>query len=294
MSSMTDVRRDGIRDDIIVDSNSAKTCVAWGAIIAGAFAAAAISLILLILGSALGLSSVSPWSRPETIAAFTVKSAVWLIVMQWIASGIGGYLTGRLRSKWANMHTDEVFFRDTAHGFLAWAVATVLTASILASAATSIVSGGVHAAATMAAGAAATPLVPGAPPRPENDINGYYIDSLFRSNTPNANTDSKDVRAETTRILMLDLKNGSVPDVDKTYLAEQVSAHTGLNQSDASKRVDDVIAQLNAVKEKVKQDAEDARKTAMHVSIYIFLSFLIGAFIASSAAALGGRHRDQY
>jgi len=285
MSSMTDIRRDDIADGIY----STKTCVAWGAIIAGAFAAAAISLILLILGSALGLSSVSPWSHPETVAAFTVKTAIWLIVMQWIASGVGGYLTGRLRSKWLNMHTDEVFFRDTAHGFLAWAVATVLTATVLASAATSIVSGGVHAVVTVAAGAAANPT-----PRPENDANGYYIDSLFRSGAPSANADTKDVRAETTRILMVDLKNGSVPDADKAYLAQLVSARTGLNQTDASARVDDVVTQLSAAKDKAKQDAEEARKTAMHVSIYIFLSLLIGAFIASCAAALGGRHRDEY
>jgi len=290
MSSMTDVRR----DDVIAGTTyHTKTCVAWGAIIAGAFAAAAVSLILLILGSALGLSSISPWAHGQTVAEFTAKAAIWLIVMQWIASGLGGYLTGRLRSKWHSMHTEEVFFRDTAHGFLAWAVATVLTATILASAATSIVSGGVHATATVAAGAAANP---GNMPRPDNfgEANGYYIDSLFRSNTPNANADPKDMRGETTRILAMDMKNGTVPDGDKTYLAQLVSARTGLNNADASKRVDDVIAELNASKDKAKQDAEEARKTAMHVSLYIFLSLLIGAFIASSAAALGGRHRDEY
>src|ERR1700722_19008254 len=134
------------------------SAVAWPAIIAGAFTAAAVSLILLLLGSGFGLASVSPWAHAGVSAVtFTATTAIWLIVMQWIASGLGGYLTGRLRSKWVSMHTDEVFFRDTAHGFLAWAVATVLIATVLTSAATSIVSGGVHATATVAAGAAANP-----------------------------------------------------------------------------------------------------------------------------------------
>jgi hypothetical protein len=68
-----------------------------------------------------------------------MATVLWLIVMQIISSSMGGYLAGRLRTKWANIHTDEVYFRDTAHGFLAWAVALVITAAFLASAATSMV-----------------------------------------------------------------------------------------------------------------------------------------------------------
>ncbi len=213
--------------------------------------------------------------------------------MQWVASGVGGFLTGRLRSKWLRMHTDEVFFRDTAHGFLAWAAATILTAGFLASTAVSIVSGTVHAAAPVAAAAAA-------PVSGHTDgvmeANGYFIDSLFRANTSSSAVagDTKDVRAEVTRILLIGTKNGSVPDADKTYLAQVVSARTGLNNADASARVDTVIKELNDTKEKAKQEAEEARKAAMHASVYIFLSMLIGAFIASAAVAVGGRHRDEY
>lgn len=277
-------------------NESCNSGVAWGAIIAGAFAAAAVSLILLILGSALGLSSVSPWSNPETIAVFTVKTAIWLIVMQWVAAGLGGYLTGRLRTRWVGVHTDEVFFRDTAHGFLAWALATVLTASVLASATASIVSGGVQAASAISAGAAARPGAEMAPPAPgkPDEANGYYIDSLFRNANFNQKADLKDARAETTKILMTGLKNGTVPEEDKIYLAEMVSAHAGISKEEAAKRVDNAITQLNTVKEKIKQKAEEARKTAMHISIYMFLSMLVGAFVASSAAAIGGRQRDEY
>src|ERR1700674_5960002 len=79
--------------------------VSWAAVIAGAFVAAALSLILLALGTGVGLSSVSPWSNvgasTSTVSSIAI---VWLIVTQIIASTMGGYLAGRLRTKWVNIH----------------------------------------------------------------------------------------------------------------------------------------------------------------------------------------------
>jgi len=289
MSSIT-----GVRDDTTIEASA--SAVSWGAIIAGAFIAAAVSLSLLLLGSALGLSSLSPWSHPdaESVKSFTAKTAVWLIIMQWAAAGLGGYITGRLRTKWTGTHTEEVFFRDTAHGFLTWAVATIFTASVLASAATAIVSGGAKAGAIVAAGAASNL---GPDPRPGlnlDDPTDYYIDMLFRAPSTKADAPAPELHAQTMRILATGLKNGGVNDADKAYLTQLVEARTNLTEADASKRLDDTLAQLTAAKEKAKQDAEEARKTAMHVSLYIFLSMLMGAFIASSAAALGGKRRDEY
>ena len=104
----------------------------WGAIIGGALAAIAVSIILFTAGSGFGLSTVEPWSfanrAPET---FAIGAAIWLIVMQWLSAGFGGYLAGRLRAKWIGPRTDEVLFRDTAHGLLAWALATVIVATLL-------------------------------------------------------------------------------------------------------------------------------------------------------------------
>src|ERR1700730_4835360 len=95
------------------------SAVSWPAIIAGAVVAAAASLVLVVLGSGLGLASVSPWRNVGASATtFTIMTAIWLIVVQWAASGLGGYLTGRLRTKWVGTHTNEVFFADTAHGSL--------------------------------------------------------------------------------------------------------------------------------------------------------------------------------
>src|SRR5438128_1913183 len=113
--------------------------VSWGAVIGGAFVAAALYLILLALGAGFGLSAVSPWSNIGLTASTASALAIaWLVIIEIIASAFGGYLTGRLRTKWTLIHGDEVYFRDTANGFLAWAVALVVSVAFLASAAASM------------------------------------------------------------------------------------------------------------------------------------------------------------
>lgn len=143
------------------NARSSTSAVSWGAIVAGAAAAAALSLILLILGMGLGLSSVSPWAN-EGISAesFGMSTIIWLTVTQLLSSALGGYLAGRLRTKWVDIHNDEIYFRDTAHGFLSWAVASLATAVLLTSVIGAVLSGGasvvsgVSNTATMAAMAA--------------------------------------------------------------------------------------------------------------------------------------------
>lgn len=176
----------------VPDRNSA---VSWAAIFAGAAGAAALSLLLLILGTGLGLSAVSPWSM-EGISATTFGFATiaWLSFTQIAASGMGGYLAGRLRIKWTAAHIDEVFFRDTAHGFLAWAVAALLTAAVLTSVASSIIGGGVRAGAAVVGGtASAVGTVAGTAAGSAATLTAnsdetsstveYFVDSLFRSDS---------------------------------------------------------------------------------------------------------------
>lgn len=279
---------------------AATSGVAWPAIIGGAFAAAALSLILLALGSGFGLASVSPWSNSGASATtFTVMTAIWLIVVQWLASGLGGYLTGRLRTKWVGLHTHEVFFRDTANGFLTWAVATVIGAAFLASAAASVVSGTATVVAGVASGAAAGASQGVAEQASQSvgtiaDPTAYFVDSLYRTDHPSANVSDGDVRAQSSRILLNGLRNGDVTAPDKTYLVLLVADRTGLSQADAAKRVDEVIAQAKAVEVKARQAADTARKAGAYLSIFTALSMLVGAFIACVAAALGGQQRDEY
>jgi hypothetical protein len=267
------------------------SAVAWPAILGGAFAAAALTLILVILGSGLGFASTSPWSGSGISATtFTVSAAVWLIVTQWLASGVGGYITGRLRTDWVGVHTNEMLFRDTANGLLTWCVATVIGAGLLAAAGSFIVgkttaaaAEGASQAAAQAGGAAAAPMA--------SSSTSYFVDSLYRTDHPNANASSDDVSAQTSRILLNGLRNGDVAAPDRTYLAQLVAARTGLSQDDATKRVDQVIGQAKAAEVKAQQAADAARKAAAKLSIGTALSMVIGAFIACVAAALGGRRR---
>lgn len=253
--------------------------VSWAAVIAGAFVAAALSLTLLALGAGFGLLTVSPWSNAGVSASAVGAAAIiWLIVIQIVASGTGGYLAGRLRTKWAAIHTHEVYFRDTAHGFLVWAVAVVITAAFLGS-----------AASALAGGAAMTAEAGG----PEN---AYFVDTLFRSapgggggpvaNAPAANADDSALRGEAASILANSLRQSDTAAADRTYLAELVSRRTGLSQAEAAARVDDVIRQA-------REAADAARKATARLLLWTFLALLIGAFCASYAATIGGRQRDE-
>jgi hypothetical protein len=256
--------------------------IAWPAILGGAFAAAALALILIALGSGFGLASVSPWPNSGASATtFTIMAAIWLIIVQWVSAALGGYLTGRLRTKWVGVHTHEVFFRDTANGFLAWAVAAVIGAAVLASAASSLVSSGNHEVGTTTSGA----IAGASQGASGTDPSAYYADMLFRSNHPTTNATNPEIRAEATRIFALGVKKDYVP-TDKAYLIQLVAASAGLSQADAEKRVDEVTA-------RAKADADAARKVVAYFSIFTALSMLIGAFIAAAAAALGGQHRDE-
>ena len=266
--------------DLLGGTEASVSAVSWAAIIGGAFIMAAVTMLLLALGSGLGLSSVSPWAGSGvSVTSFTVATAIWLIVVQWLSAGLGGYVTGRLRTRWSGVHHHEVFFRDTAHGLLAWAVASVIGFGVLASAVSTLVSGGAHVATgvAQAAGSAA-------------GVNGYYVDQVFRSDHPV--TTGQDPRPEVTRILTMAIQTGSVPDGDKTYLSQLVAERTGVSQDEARKRVDSLISQEQAAEQKAKVAADQARKATASLSFYTFFSMLIGAFIASAAAALGGRSRD--
>jgi hypothetical protein len=272
----------------------AAPAVSWGAIAGGAFVIAATGFILLALGAGFGFASPSPWQdQGPSAAKFAIVAAIWLIVVQWVSSGLGGYVAGRLRTRWASLHVDESYFRDTAHGIVAWAVAAVITIALLSAGASSILGGTARGVTRIAAGAAqgasqgATQNANSAAP------SGYLVDTLFRSDRPNPNANPQDVRGEATRILANDLVSGEVPVADKTYLAQLVATQTGLSQDDAQKRVDDVIAKAKQAEQKAREAADAARKAARNLAFFTAFSLLIGAFIAGVAAKMGGHHRDE-
>jgi hypothetical protein len=276
------------------------SAVSWSAIFVGAASATALSLILLILGTGLGLSVASPWaSAGMGAAAFGVSTILWVTGTQVVASGMGGYLAGRLRIKYVAAHNDEVYFRDTAHGFLAWVVATLISASVLASAVGSVVrapvAGGVTTMAATSANAAGASNT--------NDPLNYVMDSLFRQSgsgmpVAGASADAGAVAstAEVTRIFMNSIKPGALPTEDAKYVAAAVATRTGLTPDEAEARVkltfDRLQIKLRDGEASARQAADSARKATAYAALWLFVSLLVGAFCASWAATWGGRHRD--
>jgi hypothetical protein len=271
-------------------TDAGASAVSWAAIFAGAAAAAALSLILLILGSGLGLQAVSPWSPTHNGNALGISAILWLTLTQLIASGMGGYLAGRLRSRWLETHVDEVYFRDTAHGFLAWALATLVTAALLTSMIGSIIGGGMQAGA-LAAGAAVSGNGGGP--------TAYFTDALLRSDPakPVAAAVVPDpVPAEVGRIYANSLRGGPLPDDDVRYLGGVVAMRSGLSQEAAEARVRDNYSRLQArlrdAATAATALADEARKVSTYTALWLFISLLGGAFLASLAATFGGRRRD--
>jgi hypothetical protein len=253
--------------------------VSWAAVLAGAVASLALTLVLLSFGTGVGFSVVSPWANSGVSAtSFEIGTGLYFIVMAMISSAVGGYLAGRLRNRWIGVQPPEVLFRDTAHGFLAWALASVVGAILLASPATALLGGATAGAVQTAGSSQATGPMDG------------YVDGLLRTDNPPAgnaaNTNSDETRQEMVRLFTADFRNGGEPSTaDRSYVAKIVAARTGLSQADADKRVNDVITQ-------VKADLDKARKAAEHLAIWLTLSLFIGAFSAALAATEGGGLRD--
>ncbi len=316
--------------------------VSWGAILAGGAAAAALSLVLMILGTGLGFAVVSPWrSQGMSATAFGVSTIIWITFTQLAASAVGGYLAGRLRTKWSDTARDEVHFRDTAHGFLSWCVASLGTAAVLTSVIGAIVGGGVQAGATAvgaaassAAGAGSTAVMALQNPSGAAGANGaqggnggaqgaanplgYFVDSLFRTNVtsagapgqgpaqpnssnPEGPATSQTQRnaadsAEVVRIFTNAIRSGSLPDDDASYVGRLVAQRTDLSENEATQRVRDTFARIQGTihdaEDSARKTADEARKATAYASLWLVVSMLVGAFVASLMATYGGRQRD--
>ena len=174
--------------------------VSWPAVAAGAVASCALTVLLIAFGVGLGLSVVSPWSGAGVSATtFKIGTGLYLIVIAMLSSSIGGYIAGRLRTRWIAVHSDEVYFRDTAHGFVAWAFASVLGAVLLASPVSSLVGGGGSAAVqgTVSTGRSSGPM-------------DNYVDALLRADTPASQQgNANETRAELSRLFASSFRSGT-------------------------------------------------------------------------------------
>jgi len=306
----SDVNNQNSGKAAFVPAVNSSSAVSWGAIIAGAVAAASLALILIMLGAGLGLTSISAFENKGIDAGtFGIAAIAWLTFTQIAASGMGGYLAGRLRTKWVDTHTNEVYFRDTAHGFLTWALALLISVTLLTTAISSIVGGSAKVIGSVAGGVA-TATVDGATNMADvssklSDSSMQYLShSLFRNNASSStennslasNPPTPQEMSEVAGILTQSITTGSLSDDDRQYLAQRISKYIGVSQNEAEQQVQSVFdkaqAKLKETKDKAQKAAEEARKTTSYVTLWSFISLLIGAFVASLCATFGGRQRD--
>jgi hypothetical protein len=274
----------------------------WGPIFAGAIAAAALSFLLLTFGGAIGLSLTSPW--PNTGAKLWVVGlalAWWMVLVQIGSFAAGGYLAGRMRSRWIDSRSEEGAFRDSTHGFMVWALGVMMGAALLAVVGLTASKTAVESASTVAAGAASgnmsKPLTVATSP------SDYATDLLFRPQpgqqaatgetkaTGSSNEDA--LRAETNRIFLSAIKNQALTERDRAYLTQLVVTRTGLSESEAQKRVDAATIEARDLELKAREQADKARKAAVITAFIAAMSLLVSLVVAAAAAAAGGRHRDE-
>ena len=250
--------------------------IQWGAIFAGAVAAAALALVLHTFAGAIGISvsSTAPTWRDASIA-LVLLSGLYLVLVAVASYGLGGYVAGRVRSRLDAAAADEIEFRDGTHGLLVWALATLITGLLALGVAQSLT----RLAAPSAGPAGASTSVAG-----ENII-AYDLDRLFRAERRPPDADIEYSRAEASRILLIAAGHRGLAAEDRAYLVRLVASRTGLAPPDAERRVDDVVA-------RARENIARARRSAVILGFMAGAAALLGAAAAWFAAGLGGRHRD--
>jgi hypothetical protein len=293
----------------------ARTPFSWSAAIAGAIAAAAVTFIIAALGSGIGLPFASPYSSGLSATGLTVAAAVWLVMAQAIGFATGGYLAGRLRSPAYDGVIGERTFRDAAEGFMVWAIGVVAmialagliglyTAGVTAQVASGLISGFASNPSADSAGSASA--------KTGASSVDYFVDAMFRpaagsavaggqrpangeattvgSAAPSAPPAlNAEARAEVTRILARSVAQGRFDESDKAYLAQLVSARTGLPPDEAQRRVTDIETKA---RESAKETVDKAAKSGAYLAFWTFMSLLFGATAATLAGMLGGQLRD--
>jgi hypothetical protein len=243
--------------------------VDWGAIIAGALIAAAISFVMITFGSAVGLSLTAlDNASATTVTAIFVAGGLWLLWTQ-VSSFMGGaYVAGRLRRRVSDATEHEVEMRDGCHGLAVWAVALVI--------------GAMMAGWVVMLGAVGSQNISAA------NANSYYAERLLRNSGAAANAAPMDAAAsqEFNRVLARGAMRGvTLDDADRSFLTAQIQARSGLAAADAQARLDQTLVEMKA-------QVDKARRYGILAAFLTAASLLVSAVAAWWAAAKGGQHRD--
>jgi hypothetical protein len=263
--------------------------VDWAAIVAGGALAAAISLVLLSFGSAIGLGITSPLpGEGVSFFWFAIAAGLWLLWVQVSSFMAGGYLAGRLRRRVGAATEDEVDMRDGSHGLLVWAVGTLVGAVMLTSGVMGAAQTTVQAAGATAGAAASTVADEGG-----DAFSGYLADTLFRAEQPATSQAAQRTREEVGRIIAQSVANGELAEEDRAYIVEVVAAQTGVEPAEVEARVADAEQQIVAMRDEALEAADRARQIGVLAAFLVAASLLVSAAGAYFAAGVGGRHRDE-
>ena len=283
----------GSPGSVRVAATPVSSFVEWSAVLAGGAMAAAISFVLLTFGSAIGLSFVSPWKEAGLSGKVVAGLAVfWMMAQQIGAAMAGGYIAGRMRSRWADANSDEVEFRDGLHGGLVWAVGVIITAAFLLGAAGSAIKAGTEVAGRIASTTNVDPLdytidtLLRGSPRPAGAATPANQSAAQISATTTANTE---LRGELLRTFTRAVADGTMADSDRSYVAGIVAQRTGVPQQEAERRVTEVY---NNVTRTTKETADKARRSGILVGLVTAASLLASLGAAWWSAIQGGNHRD--
>ena len=277
-----------------------RAAISWAAVFAGTVIASALSITLLTGGVGLGFIVMSPHEGEGASAMqIGVGAIVWMFIVQILAYGVAGYVTGRLRPMWAPSYSDELYFRDTAHGLAVWALSAIVSVALFGSVVSAAVGtaarGGAAvlqgaATATAAAGSAAAGGLDEAGGMPSAD---YFVDQLFRSGQPDPAADPQAARAELARMITVSAARGGMSAEDRNYVAQVVAAEGNMTEAEARTRVEQVLTQADQMRQDVvetaREAADEVRKTAAALALWAFAALLVGAFVASMMAMVGGR-----
>ena len=238
--------------------------VDWASIVGGAFVAVAIFTTLTVFGSAVGLSLTSAdptHGLSAKIAAIAV--ALWAAWVAASAFAAGGFITGRLRHRIADATAPEIEMRDGLHGLIAWSLAALISAGLLAASVGS-------PAATAAKETAAT-------------TQQMELTRIFRGERQPID---QSVRTDAASLLKTISGHTTLDNDDRLLLAQMVGARTGVGAPEAEARV------LKAV-DAIHESVDSARRGSVLAAFLLAASYVIGAGAAWIAAVLGGRHRDE-
>jgi hypothetical protein len=306
---MSDVSILEIEPAVIPQTNEVShSPFSWSAAIAGSLAAMAISFLTIALGSGIGFSFASPYSSGPSAMSLTVIAAVWLVFAQTLGFATGGYLAGRLRSPAYDGVKGQTVFRDAAQGFIVWAIGSVIMASGVVLTSYFAASAAAHAVNNVASSTTMVRNVSN-DATSSGSVTDYFVDVLLRPDPaaataggqrpPQSDTTvgvtsgpsalSTEVRAEVTRVLIRAIAQGKLDDNDRTYLAQVVSARTGMPPEQAESRVAEVEARA---RQAVKEAEDKSAKAGAFFSLWTFMALLFGGTAATLAGMVGGQLRD--